>query len=122
MLCLPMLAACSSAGALYDMLGKIWTPGTAAGDEWLHQRAFRLDGMVEVMCGPFVQHLAQGDEAVVAVLRRAVQVCLGDARQQHQVLLAGAGECGGKLCGRFLRLPCLIFVWIEGGDILPRQE
>jgi hypothetical protein len=34
------------------MVAKITLPGTATGDEGLHQRPFRLDGMHQVMTGP----------------------------------------------------------------------
>ena len=54
-------------------------PGAAGTDEGLHERSFGLNGVHEVVRGPVVQQLGQGDSAQPGMLQGALQVVVLDA-------------------------------------------
>lgn len=44
----------------YAMFAEVHLPGAAGSDEGLHQGSLGLEGVVQVVGGPFVHHLPQG--------------------------------------------------------------
>jgi len=63
------------------MSGKIGFPWAAVFDKGLHEGTFGLDGVHEVVPGPFVEHFIEGDWAKFAVDGFTVEVG-GEGRRE----------------------------------------
>lgn len=70
------------------MILKEGTPGTTAEHKGLHECSFGLDGMHQVVSGPCMKHLGQGDGAQFGMLYRSSQVCILHLLQQGEAFLA----------------------------------
>src|SRR5215467_12397111 len=55
---------------------KKWTPGATAEQEGVHERSFGLDGVVQIVSGPGVQHLRQRDRTQSGMLSRPAQIVI----------------------------------------------
>src|SRR6266571_9200795 len=78
---------------------KKWTPGATAEQEGVHERAFGLDGVVQIVSGPGVQHLYQRDATQRGMLSRPAQVVIRHLLEQDQARFSRAGECRHELLG-----------------------
>jgi len=78
---------------------KKWTPGATAEQEGPHERSLGLDGVVQIVSGPGVQHLCQRDGAQHGMLFRPAQVVIRHLLEQDQAVLPRAGECRHQLLG-----------------------
>ena len=74
------------------------TPGATAEHEGLHERSFGLDGVVQIVSCPCVQHLCQRDDTQRGMLFRPSQVFIRHLFEQ--VILTRF--CGGVECGGYL--------------------
>lgn len=80
------------------MIREVAAPWPGVRDERLHDRALRLDDVHEVVRGPLVEELAQGDGAEFGVASRAIEVRLGHRGQERQALDAQGGVAFGQGC------------------------
>ena len=74
------------------MIPKEGTPGTTAEHEGLHERSFGLDGVVQIVSSPGVQHLCQSDSAQLGMLFRPSQVVIRHPAEQGKAFLTSACE------------------------------
>src|SRR5581483_6568421 len=75
-------------------------PGTTAEQKRLHKRAFGLDGVHQIVTGPCLKQLCQGDGAKFGMLHGPLQVLIRHLSEQGEVRLARIGERGRELRGR----------------------
>src|SRR6266568_6369430 len=89
---------------------KKWTPGATAEQEGVHERAFGLDGVVQIVSGPGVQHLCQRDatqRGCCFVRPRSSSVtCWNRTRLSCRARANAATSCSGvsdtvSACGSF---------------------
>ena len=98
------------------------TPGTTAEHERLHECPFGLDGMVQIVSGPGMQHLCQSDSAQFRVLFGPPQVIILQMLEQDQAVLTRAGKRSYKLLrGECIKV-CVLLVWIKIDEILSGQK
>ena len=64
------------------MIREVAAPWPGVRDERLHDGALRLDDVHEVVRGPLVEELAQGDRAEVGMPSRSIEVRLGHRGQE----------------------------------------
>lgn len=104
------------------MIPKEGTPGTTTIHEGLHERPFGLDGVVQIMSCPGMQHLCQGDCPKFRMLRRPSQIVILHLFEQGKIFLTISCERSRKLF-RILRFMLRVsLVWIEIDKILSGQK
>src|SRR5579859_6010566 len=104
------------------MIPKEGSPGTAGEHEGLHARAFGLDSVHQIVSGPCMKHLSQGDGAECRMLYGPPQVIILHGREQDKAFLTRSCERGDKL-GRSLCIrACDGTVWVERLEILSCQK
>ena len=84
-------------------------PRPAAFDEGLHQSTLGLDGVHEIVTGPLVQQMAEGDRPQLGVDGLARQIGEGEAIEQAQALGAQRGNSAASSIGGFVAwatVPC----------------
>src|SRR2546423_8085947 len=74
------------------VIPKKCTPGATAEHERLHERSFGLDGVVQVVGCPGVQHLCQSDGTQRGMLFRPSQVFIRHLFEQEKAFLPSACE------------------------------
>src|SRR5581483_9491308 len=74
-------------GNLDLVISEEGTPGTTAKHERLHERSFCLDGVHQIVRGPCLKHLCQGDGAKRWMLCRPFQVVIFHMLEQDQAFL-----------------------------------
>ena len=79
------------------MISEEVTPGAAAEHEGLHQCAFGLDSVHQVVGCPCVEHFFQDDGAKSGMLYHTFQVFILDLLEQAEAFLAALRECRSKL-------------------------
>src|SRR5579859_6443339 len=104
------------------VIAKEGAPGAAVEHEGLYERSFGLDGVVQVVSGPCMQHLCQGDCAKLRMLRGAFQVVILHLCEQGETFLTTAREFSDKLLRSLCIRVCVLLVWIEISEILPCQK
>src|SRR6266568_6477825 len=68
------------------------TPGTTAEHERLHERSFGLDGVVQIVSCPGVQHLCQSDDTQRGMLFRPSQIVIRHLFEQDKAFLPSVYE------------------------------
>jgi hypothetical protein len=84
----------------YLMVLEIGAPGAGTVNKRLHDSPLGLDGVIQVVGGPFMQWLAQRYCSEFAMLASAVEILGRDALQHSEVGLAQASKFGGQLLWR----------------------
>src|SRR5436305_11484949 len=79
------------------VISKEGTPGTTAEHEGLHERSFGLDGVIQIVSGPRLKHLPQGDGAQLWMLGGPPQFVILHLLEQGKVFLTSACERGSEL-------------------------
>ncbi len=74
------------------VIPKECTPGATAEHERLHERSFGLDGVVQVVGCPGVQHLCQSDGTQRGMLFRPSQIVIRHLFEQEKAFLPSACE------------------------------
>jgi hypothetical protein len=97
-------------------------PGARTEQEGLHERSFGLDGVVQIVSGPGVQHLRQRDRTQRGMLFRPSQIDIGHLLEQDQAFLPSACERHHQLFGSQCRCARVRFVWIEIDELLSCQK
>lgn len=82
------------------MIPKEGTPGTTAEHEGLHECAFGLDSVVQIVSGPRLKHLCQRDGPQLGMLCGPSQVLILYVLEQDQIFLTRVCECSRKLLRR----------------------
>ena len=75
------------------------TPGATAEHEGLHERSFGLDGVVQIVSSPGVQHLCQRDGTQRGVLFGPSQVVFRQLFEQGKARFSSACERRDELFG-----------------------
>ncbi len=75
------------------------TPGATAEHEGLHERAFGLDGVVQIVNGPGVQHLCQRDGTQRGMPFRPAQVVIRHLFEQDKARFSSSCERLHQLFG-----------------------
>ncbi len=75
------------------------TPGATAEHEGLHERSFGLDGMVQIVSCPSVQHLCQSDDTQRGMLFRPSQIVIRHLFEQDKARFSSACERRHQLLG-----------------------
>src|SRR6266571_5450374 len=76
------------------VIPKKCTPGTTAEHERLHERSFGLDGVVQIVSCPGVQHLCQSDDTQRGMLFRPSQIVIRHLFEQDKARFSSA--CGRR--------------------------
>ena len=98
------------------------TPGATAKHERLHERSFCLDGVVQIVSCPGVQHLCQSDDTQRGMLFRPAQVIIRHLFEQDKARFSSACERLHQLLGSQSFSACVRFVWIEIDELLSYQK
>ena len=104
------------------MVPKKRTPGATAEHEGLHERSFCLDGVVQIVSRPGVQHLCQSDDTQHGMLFRPAQVVIRHLFEQDKARFSSACECLHQLLRSQSFSACVRFVWIEIDELLSCQK
>jgi len=104
------------------MIAEEGAPGAAAEHKGLHECAFGLHGMHQIVPGPCLKHLAQRHSAQFRMLRGPGQILRAHLSEQGQVLLAILREHSGKLCGSLRREVGVWLLRIKIGKVLTCQK
>jgi hypothetical protein len=106
-----------------QMIAEEDLPGAAVYNKGLHHGLLGLDGVVQVVGGPFVEHLLEFDGTKLGVAGWTVKISRCDLFERFQGLLAQLYKLG---CQAGRRLSFLGFstlrVWVKGREIAPVQE
>src|SRR6266700_7488807 len=98
------------------------TPGATAEQEGLHERSFGLDGVVQIVSGPSVQHLRQCDRTQRGMLFRPTQIVIRHLFEQDKAFLPSACERHHQLLWSQERRAHVRFVRIEIDELLSGQK
>ena len=119
---LPLLQAMLFLPTPNLVVAKKCPPGATAEQEGLHQRSFGLDGVVQIVSGPGVQHLLQRDRTQGRMLFRPAQVIIRHLCEQDKARFSSACERLHQLLGSQSFRACVRFVWIEIDELLSCQK
>ncbi|HMD90058.1 MAG TPA: hypothetical protein VKF38_12930, partial [Anaerolineaceae bacterium] len=98
-------------------------PGTAARDKRLHDGFLGLDGVVQIVGGPFIEHLLECHRAQLGMAGRPLKISRADACQRLQAFCPQLGKFGRQTGGLLIRLRFGAFrIRVEGRKIAPIQE
>src|SRR5205823_13374736 len=98
------------------------TPGATAEHERLHERSFGLDGVVQIVSRPGVQHLCQRDDTQRGMLLRPSQTVICHVFEQDKACFSSACERSHQLLGSQRLSACVRFVRIEIDELLSCQK
>ena len=102
------------------MIPKEGTPGTTAEHEGLHQRSLGLNRVIQIVSGPGMKHLRQGDGTQLRMPYGSSQVVIFHVLEQDKAFLTRVCERSSELLGSLCIKVWGGTVWIESGEILSR--